>query len=374
MKVLFPFVGDSVGGSHISVIELYKGLQSQKIHVTILLHSNNKDLSNLFGDLGIPFIFLPIKSLAGETPNILMIFISIVRNFKTLYLFIRDNDFDIVHGNDLRINLTWSLPTRLSGARFIWHQRVLLSPSIFWKLIPLLSDYFVAISSCVFHSANHITMNSNKKYLIHNPFNISLKGNKETFKGQLKDRFSVNDNSIIIGYLGRIKPYKNIDFLIEVFNKFKNLNSKESFLIIAGKGEVEYIQSLKCQVKRLGIEKNVIFIGFIKDTSSFLSALDVLVAPSTVDAFGRSLVEAFIQKTLVIAARFGGHMEIIEHLKTGYLYEDDSKADFIKGLSWLLSNRSKIIDNIHNAKYEERFSSENHVNTIIDLYRKALSE
>jgi glycosyltransferase involved in cell wall biosynthesis len=374
MRVLFPFVGDSVGGSHMSVIELYKGLQSQKIHATILLHSNDKDLSNLFSDLGIPFIFLPVKSLAGESPNILMILISIVRNFKTLYLFIRDNDFDIVHGNDLRINLTWSLPTRLSGARFIWHQRVLLSTSIFWKLIPLLSDYFVAISSCVFNSANYITMNTNKKYLIYNPFDINLKGDREIFKGQLKDKFSVNDNSIIIGYLGRVKPYKNIDFLIEVFNKFKNSNSKESFLIIAGKGEVEYIQSLEYQVKQLGIEKNVIFTGFIKDTSSFLSALDVLVAPSTVDAFGRSLVEAFLQKTLVIAARFGGHMEIIEHLKTGYLYEDGNKIDFIKGLSWLLDNRSKIIDNIHNAKYEERFSSENHVNKIIDLYHKALSE
>jgi glycosyltransferase involved in cell wall biosynthesis len=374
VKVLFPFVGDSVGGSHMSVVELYKGLQSQKIHVTILLHSDNKDLSNLLNDLGIPFVFMPIKSLAGDSPNALLILMSIVRNFKTLYFFIQDNNFDIVHGNDLRINLTWSLPARLSGAKFIWHQRVLLSSSIYWKLIPFLSDYFVAISSCVFNSANHIAMDINKKYLIYNPFSVGVQIDGDKFRQKLKRRFDIGDNSIIIGYLGRVKPYKNVDFLIEAFNKFKSSNDKEFFLIIAGKGDAEYIQFLKDKARQLGIGGNIAFIGFTRDTPSFLSMLDILVAPSTVDAFGRSLVEAFLQKTLVIAAKFGGHMEIIEHLKTGYLYEGGNKIDFIKGLSWLLNNRSKIIDNIHNAKYEERFSSENHVNKIIDLYHKALSE
>jgi glycosyltransferase involved in cell wall biosynthesis len=317
---------------------------------------------------------MPIKSLAGDSPNALLILMSIVRNFKTLYFFIQDNNFDIVHGNDLRINLTWSLPARLSGAKFIWHQRVLLSSSIYWKLIPFLSDYFVAISSCVFNSANHIAMDINKKYLIYNPFSVGVQIDGDKFRQKLKRRFDIGDNSIIIGYLGRVKPYKNVDFLIEAFNKFKSSNDKEFFLIIAGKGDAEYIQFLKDKARQLGIGGNIAFIGFTRDTPSFLSMLDILVAPSTVDAFGRSLVEAFLQKTLVIAAKFGGHMEIIEHLKTGYLYEGGNKIDFIKGLSWLLNNRSKIIDNIHNAKYEERFSSENHVNKIIDLYHKALSE
>jgi glycosyltransferase involved in cell wall biosynthesis len=374
MKVLFPFVGDSVGGSHISTIELYKGLQKQGIHVTILLHYNHKNLSNLLNDLEIPFVFLPIKSLAGEDPNILTILVSIIKNFKALYFFIKNNDFDIVHGNDLRINLTWSLPARLSGAKFIWHQRVLLSSSILWKLIPFLSNYFIAISSCVLDSAKHINMHVEKKFLIYNPFDIGLIEDKSTSRNWLEGELNLTNNSIIVGYLGRIMPYKNIDFLIKAFNEFKKIDNKEVFLIIAGNGDKKNIQFLKHQVKHLGIEKNVIFIGFIKNTPKFLSALDILVAPSTVDAFGRSLVEAFLQKTPVIAARFGGHIEIIKHLKTGYLYKGNNKIDFINGVNWLLSNRFEIIKNIHDSEYEKKFSTERHTKQIIDLYCKALSK
>ena len=271
MKVLFPFVGDSVGGSHISTIELYKGLQEQGIHATILLHSNHKNLSNLLNDHEIPFVLLPIKSLAGEVPNILTIFFSIIKNFRVLYFFIKNNNFDIVHGNDLRINLTWSLPVKLSGAKFIWHQRVLLSSSKLWKLIPFLSNYFVAISSCVLDSAKNINMHVEKKLLIYNPFNISLIEDNSSSRNWLEDELDLPNNSILIGYLGRIKPYKNIDFLIKSFNDFIKIDNKDAFLVIAGNGNKEYIQFLKQQAKDLGVEKNVIFIGFIKTLFSHLS-------------------------------------------------------------------------------------------------------
>ena len=38
MEVLFPFRGNTVGGSHISAMELIKGLTKQGINPTVAIH------------------------------------------------------------------------------------------------------------------------------------------------------------------------------------------------------------------------------------------------------------------------------------------------------------------------------------------------
>ncbi len=44
MKVIFPLVGDSVGGSHWSVIELYKELIKAGVDVLIVVHQADGQL------------------------------------------------------------------------------------------------------------------------------------------------------------------------------------------------------------------------------------------------------------------------------------------------------------------------------------------
>ncbi|MBT5399502.1 hypothetical protein HOL24_03050, partial [bacterium] len=151
MKVLFPFVGDSVGGSHRSVLELYFSLKKIGITPVFVLHQAGP-LSVLLDKLDIKYDYLFIKNLAGESPGLVGIVLSILLNFFKLSKFIRKNKIDIVHGNDLRVNLTWSLPTRLSNSVYIWHQRSLMSPSVLWKTSVLLANHFITISDYVHQS------------------------------------------------------------------------------------------------------------------------------------------------------------------------------------------------------------------------------
>ena len=71
MKVLFPFVGDSVGGSHNSILELYRELCKNDIPSCILIHQKGP-LSLFLDDIGIKYEYLPIKKLAGEKPNVFL--------------------------------------------------------------------------------------------------------------------------------------------------------------------------------------------------------------------------------------------------------------------------------------------------------------
>ena len=47
-KILFPFVGDSVGGSHRSAITLMTELQSREIDILAVIHNQYEPLEKLF--------------------------------------------------------------------------------------------------------------------------------------------------------------------------------------------------------------------------------------------------------------------------------------------------------------------------------------
>ena len=67
MNILFPFVGDSVGGSHWSAINLFTELQTRiNINPTIVLHIADGPLSKHLDSLGIPYDVVPLSNLAGQ--------------------------------------------------------------------------------------------------------------------------------------------------------------------------------------------------------------------------------------------------------------------------------------------------------------------
>ena len=76
MKILFPFVGDSVGGSHRSILELYYQLRKKSIEPVFVLHEIGP-LSDLLDGLNVQYEYIFIKHLAGESPNIFNIVFSV---------------------------------------------------------------------------------------------------------------------------------------------------------------------------------------------------------------------------------------------------------------------------------------------------------
>jgi glycosyltransferase involved in cell wall biosynthesis len=372
LKVLYPFVGDSIGGSHRSILELYNTLRSGPITPVFVLHKIGP-LSELLDDLKIKYELLPVKYLAGNSPHILKIFFSIVFSFFKIRKFIRKNEIDLVHGNDLRINLTWSLSTRLSGALYLWHQRSLMSSSVLWRLSPLLANHFVTISKFV-HQSLPENIPKSKKTLIHNPFNIENTYDRDASRRWLNELYDIPKNSILFGYIGRLVYWKNVDFLINCFKEYINKNNLKLHLIIVGSGDNEYINDLKQLVHKLGINNIVTFAGFNSEPNRVISAFDLMIAPSNQEPFGRTLIEAMIQKTAVLAARGGGHSEIIDNGVTGRLYDHDNIDSFMNQCDLYFNDEKskyKII-NTANTMAILKYSSGRHVKSVTQIYKKLL--
>jgi glycosyltransferase involved in cell wall biosynthesis len=373
LKILFPFVGDSVGGSHISTLALYSLLIDANITAVIILHEDKGLLSQYLRNKDIPFYILKSSKLAGESPNKLSIIIGILANFINFSKFIKTHGVDIVHGNDLRINLTWFLPAKVFAKGFVWHQRTLLSNSKLWLLIRYLCDYFVAISSAVMMTTPKNIKNYQKK-IVHNPFNLTPPLNKKLEREVIINEYNLPQNCLLLGCVGRIVDYKNIDFLINNVNNFYHNVNKNVYLIVVGTGTEKYINKLKAHISKLGINSHIIFTGFLHNPNKIIASIDLLVAPSVVDAFGRTIIEAMLQRTPVLAAKSGGHLGIISEGTNGTFYEPNIEGDFIDKVSNIMNN--KDIDIMSENAYQfakNNFSSKQHLDEILSIYNYLLS-
>jgi glycosyltransferase involved in cell wall biosynthesis len=106
-----------------------------------------------------------------------------------------------------------------------------------------------------------------------------------------------------------------------------------------------------------------------------ISAFDLMIAPSNQEPFGRTLVEAMIQKTPILAAKGGGHSEIIDNGVTGRLYNHHDTDDFIDQCSICLNNNRSEIEIVNQAKTIafSQYSSHRHAKNIIQIYQKLLT-
>ena len=149
MRVCFPFVGDSLGGSHMSTLLLIDGLAQSRYEPLLVVHEEGP-LTEYLGARDIPFELLPLPAYAGGVPTVVAIATGMLRNLPRLARFMRRHRIDLVHGNDFRMNLTWSAAAKLTGRPFVWHQRAMpYSSSPRWRAIDLLADHVIHISEAV---------------------------------------------------------------------------------------------------------------------------------------------------------------------------------------------------------------------------------
>ncbi len=127
-------------------------------------------------------------------------------------------------------------------------------------------------------------------------------------------------------YLGRLKKYKGIQDVIKAM-KIIIKKIPDARLFIVGKGSYEnYLKNL---TKKLSLEKNVLFLGYIpvKEKIKILHKSHVLVMPSYKEGFPTPVFEANMCGTPTIVTNALGVEEAVENGKTGFIYP---KGDFKK--------------------------------------------
>ncbi len=119
-------------------------------------------------------------------------------------------------------------------------------------------------------------------------------------------------------YVGRLKPYKNVDVAIKAIALLKDKYSQIK-LIIAGKGESEkYLRTL---AQKLGASDHVEFHGFVTDQQrvTLFAQSWAAIQPSSFEGWGITVIEANASGTPVIASKIKGLSDSVVDGRTGLL-------------------------------------------------------
>jgi glycosyltransferase involved in cell wall biosynthesis len=127
-------------------------------------------------------------------------------------------------------------------------------------------------------------------------------------KEEARAQLSLNQDDYIYGNIARLAINKDQKNLLTAFAAIKS-HCPKTKCVIMGNGELE--SELKALAKSLGIENDVLFLGFVPSAFRYLRAFDCFVLSSIQEAFGRVLIEAMLAKLPVIATEVNGIPEVL---------------------------------------------------------------
>ena len=102
-----------------------------------------------------------------------------------------------------------------------------------------------------------------------------------------------------------------------------------------------------------------------------IAAFDILTAPAKAEGLGRTLIEAMLLGTPIVAADDAGHREAIIDGETGRLVAADDPEQFAGAIVALMRDHERRETMTRNAKAfaEREFSVERHLNGLASIYR-----
>ncbi|KLN95488.1 glycosyltransferase family 4 protein [Moellerella wisconsensis] len=178
-----------------------------------------------------------------------------------------------------------------------------------------------------------------------------------------KDFFDIKEKKIIaVGAQNTEDIYKGMDLLRQALILLEN---KEDYhILVFGRSIPQYWDDIGISYSLLGFMRDIYSLRMI------YSASDVFISPSKYETFGKTIAEAMACGTPVVAFNVTGPIDIIDHMKNGYLAKAYDPTDLYNGIKWIFDKyienklgehaRIKIINN---------FSPNITANLYLDLYK-----
>ena len=286
--------------------------------------------------------------------------------FQLLWV-LEEKQIDLIHANSLAAGLIGGVAAKLYGVPIVMHKRYATAYGALDRLCEALLDRVILVSEATrWKFAPH-----SKQALIYNGVELSSfqpLSQAETLRADL----NLDPDALLVGIVTRITPEKGIHVLIDAAAKLK-ASPNVQLLVVGGPyfpKDVEYIDSLKVQAKKLEVVDRVIFTGFLEDTGAVLSLLDIMLLASTIpEACPRTIIEAMAAGVPVIATPLGGSKELVTP-ETGILVPAEDADAFAGAIMQLAEDneRRKRMGQACRLRAERLFCATQNARLTEDLY------
>jgi glycosyltransferase involved in cell wall biosynthesis len=359
------------GGSERQMIQMMSLLRDSgefEVHVAAL--RGGGVLRSEVERLKIPVIDFPLTSFYGS---------SMVQQTRRFVSYLRQHKIKIVHSHDFYSNIFGMTVASLAGVRGrIASKRETTGTRTRAQRTAergafKFADAVVANAGAVKEHLIELGVPDNKIVVIYNGLDMTrfhLNGDArealerlhlETLRGRPVI-------TMVANFEHRVKDYP---MLLRTAHRVKT-EVPEARFIIAGEG------TLRAETEKLandlGLSESCLFIGRCANVPDLLAASDVCVLSSQAEGFSNSILEYMAAGRAVVATNVGGASEAIVEGETGHLVDAGDDRAMAERLIALLRDPGKRATMGVNGRrrVEQRFSTENRLNTTVALYKKFL--
>ncbi len=166
----------------------------------------------------------------------------------------------------------------------------------------------------------------------------------------------------VVGVVGRLVPQKAIHILLDATPALLQADPSTRVLVV---GDGPLRAALEAQVRRLGVDHAVSFVGYQEDVVSAYAAMDVFVLPSRDEGFGLVFLEAMAVGVPVVGTRVIGSEEAVEDGVTGLLVPYADPAALAHAVRRLLGDadlarrfRDTAAERVRRLSSREQFSAQ----------------
>jgi phosphatidylinositol alpha-1,6-mannosyltransferase len=161
----------------------------------------------------------------------------------------------------------------------------------------------------------------------------------------IRERYGLADRPVLLS-VARLVEWKGQDMVLEALPRIRDAVPDIAYVIV---GEGPHRAALARSVRRLGLERQVVFAGFVPSAElpSYYRAADVMVVPSRefavglpIEGFGIVYVEAGACGTPTIGGLGGGTEESIADGVTGFRVDPNDPAAIASAALELLEDRA----------------------------------
>jgi PEP-CTERM/exosortase A-associated glycosyltransferase len=163
-----------------------------------------------------------------------------------------------------------------------------------------------------------------KVTVIPNAVDSSQFGAAAPSDGMLADSLGLNGH-LVLGFIGSFYAYEGLALLIRALPRMLAAVPSLQLLLVGGGQQEDQLRAL---VVELGLEDKVKFAGRVphQQIATYYGLIDILVYPRLPMRLTELVtplkpLEGMAHGRLIVASDVGGHREMIEHGKTGMLFE-----------------------------------------------------
>lgn len=389
VKVLFLTSCVRGGGPGWSLFYLLKHLDRSAVDPTVVIPAAGV-LAGRLESIGVRYRICPLLperlytlrfARAGRVWYLLSAlwnFVDGCRALLALVRLIRAEKFHLIYCNNMLVKPIGALAGQVTGTPVVLHCRN-IHDSFLRRTLLVQVARLSAVKRvvCISEAAERPYRFSGKTAVVPNGVDLS-EYDPERVEGRLRAELGLNGEEVIVGYLGRIVPWKGLDVLIDAARIVLRERRGVRFCIV-GENPVGATRDLRGEYHRQavhhGIGGQVHFLGFREDVRPYLRDFDLLALPSKApEPFGRVNIEAMAMGVPVIATAHGGPVEIVEDGVDSFLVPPGDAGALARKILWVASDseRRRGFGERARKKARERFDAARVAGRIEGIIREAV--